>query len=304
MEEATTATGGGASTPTSSYLLAAVFSVPIVCFFLPPPGTATLVELVDSTTAVRPARCRPRRRSTVGTPRRRHRSAIGIAELHHDRPDETADAVTAAFDGSKGAGSETDRLAPTSPAGDSGTRRWLRRDVHQPDGAACSPSSSSSPRSASPSFARPIPTRLSTCYQKATTCPPTHRAGSPRQRSRTTGRRSTTLDDRPRSRSASDRGGLTMRGSVVKKGDRWYVKIELDPDPLTGRRRQKWHSGFRTKRDAERARVDLLSKLDRGEYVEPSHQTSATSSPSGSTRSSRRCARRRSTRTPATCATT
>lgn len=64
-----------------------------------------------------------------------------------------------------------------------------------------------------------------------------------------------------------------MRGSVVKKGDRWYVKIELDVDPATGQRRQKWHSGYKNKRDAERARVDLLSKLDRGEYVEPSHQT-------------------------------
>ncbi len=30
-----------------------------------------------------------------------------------------------------------------------------------------------------------------------------------------------------------------MRGSVVKKGGRWYVKIELDPDPGTGHRRQK-----------------------------------------------------------------
>ena len=63
-----------------------------------------------------------------------------------------------------------------------------------------------------------------------------------------------------------------MRGSVVRRGDRYYVKIELDPDPRTGRRRQKWHAGYRTKREAERARVDLLSKLDRGEYVEPSHQ--------------------------------
>lgn len=63
-----------------------------------------------------------------------------------------------------------------------------------------------------------------------------------------------------------------MRGSV-KKGGRWYIKIELDADPGTGRRRQKWHSGFRTRREAERARVDLLSKFDRGEYVEPSHQT-------------------------------
>jgi integrase len=64
-----------------------------------------------------------------------------------------------------------------------------------------------------------------------------------------------------------------MRGSVVKKGDRYYVKIELDPDPTTGRRRQKWHSGYRTKREAERARIDLLSRFDRGEYVEPSHQS-------------------------------
>ena len=66
-----------------------------------------------------------------------------------------------------------------------------------------------------------------------------------------------------------------MRGSVVKKGTRWYVKIELDPDPSTGQRRQKWHSGYNTKREAERARIDLLSKFDRGEYVEPSHQTVA-----------------------------
>jgi integrase len=63
-----------------------------------------------------------------------------------------------------------------------------------------------------------------------------------------------------------------MRGSVVKKCRKWYVKIELDTDPATGRRRQKWHSGFPTRRTAERARVDLLSKLDRGDYVEPSHQ--------------------------------
>jgi integrase len=66
-----------------------------------------------------------------------------------------------------------------------------------------------------------------------------------------------------------------MRGSVMKKGTRWYVKIELDPDQATGQRRQKWHSGYNTKREAERARIDLLSKFDRGEYVEPSHQTVA-----------------------------
>ena len=54
-----------------------------------------------------------------------------------------------------------------------------------------------------------------------------------------------------------------MRGSVVKKGTRWYVKIELDPDPGTGQRRQKWHSGYNTKREAERARIDLLEVRSR-----------------------------------------
>ena len=66
-----------------------------------------------------------------------------------------------------------------------------------------------------------------------------------------------------------------MRGSVVRRGDRWYVKVELDPDPVTGRRRQRWHSGYATKKDAERDRVDLLSRLDRGDYVEPTRQSVA-----------------------------
>lgn len=66
-----------------------------------------------------------------------------------------------------------------------------------------------------------------------------------------------------------------MRGSVIRRGDVYYVKIELDPDPATGKRRTKWHSGFRTKREAERARVDLLSKVDRGVYTEPTKETVA-----------------------------
>lgn len=66
-----------------------------------------------------------------------------------------------------------------------------------------------------------------------------------------------------------------MRGTVTKKGGQWYVIIERPPDPLTGKRRPKWHSGFKTKKEAERARIDLLSKLDRGEYVDPSKQTLA-----------------------------
>jgi integrase len=66
-----------------------------------------------------------------------------------------------------------------------------------------------------------------------------------------------------------------MRGSIIKRDSVYYVKIELDPDPVTGKRRTKWHSGYRTKREAERARIDLLSKVDRGAYVEPTQETVA-----------------------------
>ena len=66
-----------------------------------------------------------------------------------------------------------------------------------------------------------------------------------------------------------------MRGSVVKRGDGYSVVVELDRDPMTGKRRQKWHSGYRTKRDAERALGEVVAALHAGTYVEPSKQTVA-----------------------------
>lgn len=62
-----------------------------------------------------------------------------------------------------------------------------------------------------------------------------------------------------------------MRGSVIQKpagSGRWYVVLDLSRDG-TGRRRQKWHSGYRSKRDAERGLTALLSARDTGTYVEP-----------------------------------
>src|SRR2546425_838709 len=40
-----------------------------------------------------------------------------------------------------------------------------------------------------------------------------------------------------------------------------------------GGRRQKWTSGFRTRKEAEAALTQTLRELDRGEYSEPSKQT-------------------------------
>jgi integrase len=63
-------------------------------------------------------------------------------------------------------------------------------------------------------------------------------------------------------------------GTIVKRGNSYSVVLDLGRGP-DGRRVRKWHSGYRTKRDAERARVELLATLDRGSYVEPSKLTVA-----------------------------
>lgn len=64
-----------------------------------------------------------------------------------------------------------------------------------------------------------------------------------------------------------------MRGSVVRRGDGYTVVVELDRDPITNKRRQKWHSGYRTKRDAERALSEIVASLHTGSYLEPTKQT-------------------------------
>jgi hypothetical protein len=64
-----------------------------------------------------------------------------------------------------------------------------------------------------------------------------------------------------------------MRGSVVKRGTGYSVVVELDRDPQTGKRRQKWHSGYRTKREAERAVAELVGDVNRGTYVPKSRQS-------------------------------
>lgn len=65
-----------------------------------------------------------------------------------------------------------------------------------------------------------------------------------------------------------------MRGHVRKRGKKWSVVLDVGTDE-NGKRRQRWHSGYRTRSDAERALNELLGRLERGEYVEPSQLTVA-----------------------------
>lgn len=60
-----------------------------------------------------------------------------------------------------------------------------------------------------------------------------------------------------------------MRGTVIKRGKTWAVVVDVGRDPFTGQRMRRWHSGYSTKRDAERARTEVLTRLDHGTYVEP-----------------------------------
>lgn len=64
-----------------------------------------------------------------------------------------------------------------------------------------------------------------------------------------------------------------MRGSVVKRGAGYSVVVELEREPVTGKRRQKWHSGYPTKRAAERALAEMVAAVNSGSYVELSRQT-------------------------------
>jgi len=59
-----------------------------------------------------------------------------------------------------------------------------------------------------------------------------------------------------------------MRGHVRKRGRKWAIVLDAGRD-ADGKRRQKWHSGFGTKQEAEDALVELLGKRLRGEVIDP-----------------------------------
>jgi integrase len=48
----------------------------------------------------------------------------------------------------------------------------------------------------------------------------------------------------------------------------WYVVIDL-PRRDDGKRRQKWHGGFRTRKEAEAARAKMIHEFNSGTYLEP-----------------------------------
>jgi integrase len=62
------------------------------------------------------------------------------------------------------------------------------------------------------------------------------------------------------------------RGTVIRRGDKWAVVLTTGYNE-NGRQIRKWHSGFTSRAEAERARTELMSALDTQTYVEPTKVT-------------------------------
>jgi integrase len=65
-----------------------------------------------------------------------------------------------------------------------------------------------------------------------------------------------------------------MKGSIIKRKHSYSVIIELDPDPVTAKRRQKWYTAHSSK-EADKLRTDKLHQRDTGTYIESHKQTLA-----------------------------
>src|SRR6266508_6851328 len=61
---------------------------------------------------------------------------------------------------------------------------------------------------------------------------------------------------------------------VRKRGNKWAVVYDEGRDE-SGRRIQRWRSGFKTRREAERELTEVLSRLEHGIYAQPSSKTLA-----------------------------
>jgi hypothetical protein len=51
-----------------------------------------------------------------------------------------------------------------------------------------------------------------------------------------------------------------MRDGLIKRGGSWYFVLDEPRDPATGKRRQKWVNGGRTRKEAEQARDDARAR--------------------------------------------
>jgi integrase len=64
-----------------------------------------------------------------------------------------------------------------------------------------------------------------------------------------------------------------MRGAVYKRGSTWTWHFDVDPDPLSGRRRQRTRGGYPTKKAAEQALAEAIGQWRAGQLPRRSTHT-------------------------------
>lgn len=64
------------------------------------------------------------------------------------------------------------------------------------------------------------------------------------------------------------KGELNLKGSVDKRKDSWRYRVDIGLDPVTGKRKQKSKSGFKTKKEAQIALAEFIASYENGEYFE------------------------------------
>jgi Arm DNA-binding domain len=63
-----------------------------------------------------------------------------------------------------------------------------------------------------------------------------------------------------------------MKGRVYKRGKSWYYRFDIEPDPLTGKRRQVNGSGYRTEREAWKVCRAAMADHEKGRAVSSSRR--------------------------------
>jgi hypothetical protein len=63
-----------------------------------------------------------------------------------------------------------------------------------------------------------------------------------------------------------DGGRSRMKGRVYRRGKSWYFRFDIEPDPLTGKRRQVNGSGYKTEREAWKTCREAMADQDKGAW--------------------------------------
>ena len=63
-----------------------------------------------------------------------------------------------------------------------------------------------------------------------------------------------------------------MQGTITKKGTKWYIVVDLGKDEK-GKRKQKWISGFRTKKEAQKKLPEVLQQINNSTFIDAENIT-------------------------------